>query len=170
MHHTERTQTKSIERYRYCGSADLLEARCLQGPHYARVGCQSCKRHNRYVETPWTLERAMLFEMPFGKHRGRTLGDSARSESGRGYLAWASENLEGTWGRGADRVGGPVVSTVAPPKSRIIDVEAQRAFLRILMDPTLGCAEIRILDGSVDYSNWQYCFSRHVQEHDFRLG
>jgi uncharacterized protein (DUF3820 family) len=45
---------------------------------------------------PWTMERARAIEMPFGKHKGKTLGEIADHKQDRNYLVWGSA----IWDRG----------------------------------------------------------------------
>jgi uncharacterized protein (DUF3820 family) len=72
----------------HCGGSDLREVRCTSGPHHARLVCRDCGRHVRFLPAPWTLERARTFVLPYGKHRGHSIGDLAGSVTGRGYLQW----------------------------------------------------------------------------------
>jgi hypothetical protein len=84
-----------------CGSQHLLEAECTDGPHHARLICGDCRRHLRFLPKLWSLERARSFVLRFGKHAGRSLGDLARSQTGRGYLAWLAANLDGNAAKAA---------------------------------------------------------------------
>lgn len=82
----------------HCGSSNLFEVSCTVGPHHARLGCSDCKRHIKFLAAPWTLDRAKSFTVPFGMHKGRSVGDLARSEDGRGYLRWAARKWDGNAG------------------------------------------------------------------------
>ncbi len=88
-----------------CGSDDLLEVRCDDtGPHYARIACRKCQRHIRFIPAPWSFARAEAFTMPFGKHRGKTLADLAKSEQGRDYLRWLAASDYGNAQKAAEIV------------------------------------------------------------------
>jgi hypothetical protein len=67
-------------------------------PHWGRRDCLDCGRRGPWVKAPWSAERAANFMMPFGKHKGTTIGKLAQSESGRSYLRWAAENIKGNVG------------------------------------------------------------------------
>ena len=41
---------------------------------------------------------ACSFVLPFGKFKGRTVGDLADDKQGRSYLEWAAGNIEGNAG------------------------------------------------------------------------
>jgi uncharacterized protein (DUF3820 family) len=79
----------------FCQGTRLFSVRCLIGPHFSRLGCSDCGRHIKYEPAPWSLERARAFVTPFGKFKGRSVGDLADDKKGRPYLAWAAENLDG---------------------------------------------------------------------------
>ena len=88
-----------------CGGSDLAEVRCVgTGPHYARLVCRKCQKTAKFLQAPWTFARAEAWRLPFGKHRGKTLGELSRSEQGRGYLAWMTENVEGNAQKAAEIV------------------------------------------------------------------
>lgn len=86
---------------RFCGSRNLFEVRCESGPHYARIGCAECGRNQGFLPKPWTPERAAAFTLPFGKFRGKTVGELAKSDDGLRYLAWLADNVEGNAARAA---------------------------------------------------------------------
>jgi uncharacterized protein (DUF3820 family) len=92
-----------------CGSADVFEIECTVGPHHKRLVCRRCQKTIRFLEAPWTLERAESFVMPFGKNRGRSIGDLAKSAQGQDYLRWVAENVNGNASTAAELVlRGPV--------------------------------------------------------------
>ena len=80
-----------------CGSTRLRLVRC-DGPHWGRRDCLDGGRRGPWLKSPWTCERAVDFVLPFGKNRGRTIGELARSGTGRSYLRWLAENVEGNAG------------------------------------------------------------------------
>lgn len=81
-----------------CGSADLITA-ARGDQHQAELRCRGCGRWLRFLGAPWTRKRAAAFVMPFGKHKGRTLGDLAESEPD--YLRWVAGEVRGTPARAA---------------------------------------------------------------------
>jgi hypothetical protein len=78
---------------RHCGSPDVVITRCRTGPHFARVRCPECGRAD-FAKTPWSLDRARAFVMPWGKYRGKKLADLTATEEGRGYLQWLAAEVE----------------------------------------------------------------------------
>ena len=80
-----------------CQSADVAIELHPDGPHHALGRCRQCA-HAWWLKAPWTVERALRFVMPFGIHRGRTIGELLRCEDGRDYLGWVSRNLRGNPG------------------------------------------------------------------------
>jgi hypothetical protein len=42
----------------------------------------------KFMPKPLSLQDALGFVLPFGKHRGRTLGEVAALPDGLAYLAW----------------------------------------------------------------------------------
>jgi hypothetical protein len=93
MPRNESPQSGPNENCPHCGSDKLFEVECGVGPHHARLGCTECKRHIRYLPAPWTPDRALNFGLHFGKHKGQTIGDLIKTNSGRSYLAWLAENV-----------------------------------------------------------------------------
>jgi hypothetical protein len=86
-----------------CGSTRLHEVKC-NPPHHARLDCLDCLdcgRRGSFKPSPWSLDRARAFMMPFGKFKGRTIGELAKNNQGRSYLKWAAENLDGNAGMAA---------------------------------------------------------------------
>jgi hypothetical protein len=67
---------------------------------------------------PWTFQRAHAFVMPFGKFKGKTIGEIDETEGGRGYLEWAADAIRGSPGTAA-RV---YLSSVALGFGSIIDL------------------------------------------------
>ena len=97
--------TEPAETCPKCGDTDLLEVRCVgTGPHYARISCRKCQKHVRHLPAPWSFARAEAFAMPFGKHRGKTLGELSKSGQGRGYLRWLAESNYGNAQKAAEIV------------------------------------------------------------------
>jgi hypothetical protein len=47
----------------------------------------------------WSRERALAFQMPYGKYMNTTLGELARVDPG--YLRWVAETIDGNPGRAA---------------------------------------------------------------------
>jgi hypothetical protein len=84
-----------------CGSSNLSEIALTAGPHYSSTRCDDCGRHLKFNPRPWTLERALAFELPYGKHRGSKVGELAKSGIGKSYLAWMATNLSGNPGTAA---------------------------------------------------------------------
>jgi hypothetical protein len=80
---------------RYCGSSKLFERSLDRSSHYAETRCRDCGRHLKFNHGPWSLERALAFELPFGKHRGFKVGELVKTGWGRSYLAWMASNDNG---------------------------------------------------------------------------
>lgn len=80
-----------------CGG-ELIEVKFPTGPHHAALRCSVCTRHIKFLPAPWTRHRAETFRVPFGTHAGRPLAELAQTESGREYLAWMANQLEGNPG------------------------------------------------------------------------
>lgn len=59
------------------------------------------RRRGPWLKSPWTKQRAESFTMPFGKHRGQSVGDLAQTEQGRDYLRWVAENISENAGTAA---------------------------------------------------------------------
>lgn len=85
-----------------CGSPAPV-TRPGKGPHAAGLWCPACERHVRWLRVPVDAAVAAEFVMPFGKHRGRTLGQIARLDPG--YLNWlANAFRDGKIGQRAGRL------------------------------------------------------------------
>lgn len=95
-----RLKTSKQEKCPRCGSGRLYLVKA-EAPHFSRKDCLDCGARGQPIKGPWSLERARSFVMPFGKFKGRTVGDLADDKVGRSYLAWAAENLEGNAGTAA---------------------------------------------------------------------
>jgi hypothetical protein len=88
-----------------CGGSNLAEVPCVGlSIHHARLTCLTCKRHVRFLEKPWSLQRARAFVMPFGRCRGQRIGELAKSHAGRDYLTWLAENVDGNAAKAAEIV------------------------------------------------------------------
>jgi uncharacterized protein (DUF3820 family) len=85
-------KTATQETCQGCGSTMLHLVRC-DGPHLGRYDCLKCGRIGPWIKSHWTAERARSFVLPFGKHKGRSVGDLAASPVGRDYLRWVAENV-----------------------------------------------------------------------------
>jgi predicted RNA-binding Zn-ribbon protein involved in translation (DUF1610 family) len=94
MNSLRQPKTSTQELCPRCGKNTLRLVR-TEGPHFGRYDCLACGRIGPWLKSPWTVERARSFVLPFGKHKGATVGDLAENREGRSYLAWAAENLEG---------------------------------------------------------------------------
>jgi transcription elongation factor Elf1 len=92
---TPRTGKQDPAVCRYCGSSKLFELSLDAGPHHSETRCADCQLHLKFNPRPWTLERALRFELPFGKYRGSKVGELAKTGRGRSYLKWMAENLSG---------------------------------------------------------------------------
>lgn len=79
---------------RHCGSLNVVITRCETGPHFARVRCPECGR-TEFAKSPWSLDRARAFVMPYGHYRGRKLADLTGTDEGLGYLRWLADEVEG---------------------------------------------------------------------------
>jgi uncharacterized protein (DUF3820 family) len=99
---------KQEETCPHCGGSSLHTVECIVGPHHSRTGCSDCGRFIRFNPVPWTISRARAFVMPFGKHRGKSLAELTRTDSGRGYVEWLAENVAGNVGTAAGVVLGIV--------------------------------------------------------------
>lgn len=67
-----------------CG-ATTVERR-EKGPHLGAY-CMECGKWLRWEPKPITLESALVYPMPFGKHRGLAMG-----ELPPGYVDWLADN------------------------------------------------------------------------------
>jgi uncharacterized protein (DUF3820 family) len=97
-----------------CGSTNVVATRCASGPHFARVRCLECGR-TVFAKTPWSIERARAFTMPWGKYRDRQLADLTETEEGLGYLRWLAANIEGN----ASTAAGILLDSVATTGSDV---------------------------------------------------
>jgi uncharacterized protein (DUF3820 family)/predicted RNA-binding Zn-ribbon protein involved in translation (DUF1610 family) len=61
--------------------------------HHGRYDCLSCGRIGPRIKSPWTIERANAFTMPFGKYQGRSVGELALTPAGKDYLRWVAESV-----------------------------------------------------------------------------
>lgn len=77
-----------------CGSTEVIVTRHPTGPHFARVRCPGCGWHG-FAPTPWSLDRARHFTMPYGRFCGRKLANLTGSDEGLGYLRWLADAVEG---------------------------------------------------------------------------
>jgi uncharacterized protein (DUF3820 family) len=91
---TPHASPNSPARCHRCGSAEVVITRCETGPHFARVRCPGCGRTG-FAKTPWSLDRARAFTMPWGRYRGRQLADLTGTDEGLGYLRWLADAVEG---------------------------------------------------------------------------
>lgn len=91
---TLNTSPDTPARCRRCGSTEVVIRRCETGPHFARVRCPDCGWHG-FLKTPWSLDRARAFTIPFGRFRGRTVGQLAQTSEGRQYLCWVADHVGG---------------------------------------------------------------------------
>lgn len=78
-----------------CGSTMVRFIRTENGPHWGRNGCLKCGHLGPWLKSPWSFERALAFTLPFGRHRGKSVGDLVASKEGVGYLKWLVENTSG---------------------------------------------------------------------------
>jgi uncharacterized protein (DUF3820 family) len=85
----------------HCGSARLREIRLDSVPHFARLMCAECGRYVKFLPAPWTMERALAFQMPFGKYKGASMAELSRDSEGLSYLAWAARSIQGNPGTAA---------------------------------------------------------------------
>jgi hypothetical protein len=76
-----------------CGSSSL-RVDPSHGQHHSKLTCNDCGTW-RWGKAPWTRERAESFALPWGKHRGKRIGELAQSAEGRDYLRWIAENVHG---------------------------------------------------------------------------
>ncbi len=56
---------------------------------------------HQVLACPWTRQRAETFRAPFGAHVGTPLAELSRTETGREYLAWMANHLQGNLGTAA---------------------------------------------------------------------
>lgn len=75
-----------------CGSTNLV-AVPRSDQHHAELRCGACDRWIKFVPTPWTRERAEAFRLPYGKHKGKTVGELGRTDPD--YLRWMAREC---WG------------------------------------------------------------------------
>ncbi len=57
--------------------------------------CADCRRSNGFAPQRWSMARAQSFVMPWGKYRGRSVGELAGTQAGKEYLAWLVSNTAG---------------------------------------------------------------------------
>ena len=77
-----------------CGSdCDIVQLG--QGTQFSEARCLVCDRHVKFVPGPWTLSRARAFIIPFGRFKGRTVGELHRDPAGRRYLVWLARYVKG---------------------------------------------------------------------------
>jgi hypothetical protein len=86
----------------------LIEVACSSGPHHAALRCPACDKHIAFLPKPWTRHRAENFQLRFGMHRGKSLAELARTASGREYLAWMADHVQGNPGTAARIMLAPV--------------------------------------------------------------
>jgi transcription elongation factor Elf1 len=98
---TPRTRKHDPALCPYCGSSKLFERSLDRSSHYAETSCRDCGRHLKFNHGPWSLERALAFELPFGKYRGFKIGELLKTGKGRSYLVWISSNVSGNAGTAA---------------------------------------------------------------------
>ena len=87
----------------HCGARLDAAPACQDGPR--RDPGRSPERNDQPRERkpwepppqPWTLERAMAFQMPFGAHRGKTLA-TIEAEA-PDYITWGAEMFDRNAGR-----------------------------------------------------------------------
>ena len=75
----------------HCGG-HLMVIQPAPAPHWARLHCQQCSKFHGWLRTP-DSELGQHYRMPLGCYKGRTLDDIATTGRGRGYIAWAAENM-----------------------------------------------------------------------------
>jgi Exodeoxyribonuclease X-like C-terminal len=59
---------------------------------------------------PWNLERAQRFQMPFGKHEGKTMAQIAQAD--RGYVKWLAAECNN---RNAKKAAELILETMTEP-------------------------------------------------------
>jgi hypothetical protein len=103
----------------HCGSSNLHELPLYATPGYWQTACSDCRLHIKFSAAEWTLARASEIEMPFGKHRGRKVGELAKTGNGRSYLLWVATTVPG-YARTAARIvmGLDLADTPDVPKHR----------------------------------------------------
>lgn len=71
-------------------------------PHHAARVCTRCGAWLGWVPAPMTIERASAVVVPFGKHRGKTMGEVCDTDPS--YLRWGIESgaFDGSLGRAAE--------------------------------------------------------------------
>jgi hypothetical protein len=85
-----------------CHGADLATVKVpTKAGERIKVVCADCGRFVRHAPSPWTPARAHAFCLPYGRHKGRTIGELARTLSGRGYIRWLGENCRDNVGKAA---------------------------------------------------------------------
>jgi hypothetical protein len=82
---------------KYCGSARiaLVPKRQKNGLVQSKRVCLDCRRSLGFAPLPWSRERAANFVLPWGKYRGRSVGELTKTYDGRDYLAWLCKNVAG---------------------------------------------------------------------------
>jgi uncharacterized protein (DUF3820 family) len=72
-------------------SVALEVRRMPRPPHWGKWTCPRCGQTYGFAPTP--PEEAHSYTMPFGKFKGRTLGEIIKTPEGRDYLEWAAERM-----------------------------------------------------------------------------
>jgi uncharacterized protein (DUF3820 family) len=99
-----------------CSSTEKAVTRYASGPHYARAKCLNCGKVT-FLKKPWTLERALEFNLPWGKYRGRMLLELTDDPAGRDYLRWLAREVHGNAGIAAGIVLDHVETTCSDVSS-----------------------------------------------------
>ena len=82
---------------KYCGSVRiaLVPKRQRNGLVQSKRVCLDCHRSLGFAPLPWSQERALNFVLPWGKYRGRSVGELVKTYDGRDYLDWLCKNVAG---------------------------------------------------------------------------
>ncbi len=98
----------------------------VPAPHVAKLECIGPDHHFfGWTAGEWTLERALAWVMPFGKHKGLTLEQV--NEIDRGYLKWIAKWEEDNAPREACRI--ILAEMPSKPKNAIQPLPGQMSFI-----------------------------------------
>ena len=78
-----------------CGSRNFVQTVSLDPNARDRRTCADCGKWLRWVRQPWSRARAEQFVIPFGPHRGRSIGELGGTIHGRRHLERLTKTARG---------------------------------------------------------------------------
>jgi hypothetical protein len=94
--HPRSGSSGSLSRCKRCAATRVLFVQSDEGPHRGDLICLECGHDSGQVETPWSVAWAQRFRLGFGFHRGRAVGELAKTSAGRDYLRWVGLYVGGS--------------------------------------------------------------------------